>query len=40
MLTQTAAIADVSPYQVVQASPSAGDMDKLAACSSRRSSRL
>jgi len=29
MLTQTAAVADVSPYQIVQASPSAGDMDKL-----------
>jgi acetolactate synthase-1/2/3 large subunit len=29
MLTQTAAVADVSPYQVVQASPSAGDMAKL-----------
>jgi acetolactate synthase-1/2/3 large subunit len=29
MLTQTAAVADVSPYQVVQASPSAGDMGKL-----------
>src|SRR5438477_377194 len=29
MLTQTAAVADVSPYQVVQASPSAGDLEKL-----------
>ena len=29
MLTQTAAVADVSPYQIVQASPSSGDMDKL-----------
>src|SRR5258708_32124334 len=29
MLTQTAAVADVSPYQVVQASPSAGDMARL-----------
>jgi acetolactate synthase-1/2/3 large subunit len=29
MLTQTATVADVSPYQVVQASPSAGDMAKL-----------
>src|SRR5216117_2971218 len=31
MLTQTAAVADVSPYQVVQASPSAGDLEKLRA---------
>jgi acetolactate synthase-1/2/3 large subunit len=29
MLTQTAVVADVSPYQVVQASPSAGDMARL-----------
>src|SRR5882724_4826129 len=29
MLTQTAGVADVSPYQIVQASPSSGDMDKL-----------
>src|SRR5260221_2057664 len=29
MLTQTASVADVAPYQVVQASPSAGDMEKL-----------
>src|SRR5258705_490223 len=29
MLTQTAGVADVSPYQIVQASPSGGDMDKL-----------
>jgi acetolactate synthase I/II/III large subunit len=31
MLTQTASVGDVSPYQVVQASPSAGDMEKLRA---------
>jgi acetolactate synthase-1/2/3 large subunit len=29
MLTQTANVADVAPYQVVQASPSAADMGKL-----------
>jgi acetolactate synthase-1/2/3 large subunit len=29
MLTQTSVVADVAPYQVVQASPSAGDMEKL-----------
>src|SRR5712672_4552734 len=29
MLTQTASVPDVAPYQAVQASPSAGDMDKL-----------
>jgi acetolactate synthase I/II/III large subunit len=29
MLTQTASVADVAPYQVVQASPSAADMEKL-----------
>jgi acetolactate synthase-1/2/3 large subunit len=29
MLTQTASVADVAPYQVVQASPSASDMEKL-----------
>ncbi|MGB7540831.1 MAG: thiamine pyrophosphate-binding protein [Burkholderiales bacterium] len=29
MLTQTANVADVEPYQVVQASPSAGDLEKL-----------
>jgi len=29
MLTQTAAVADVARYQVVQASPAAGDMEKL-----------
>jgi acetolactate synthase-1/2/3 large subunit len=29
MLTQTANVADVAPYQVVQASPSAADMEKL-----------
>jgi acetolactate synthase I/II/III large subunit len=29
MLTQTASVADVAPYQVVQASPSVADMDKL-----------
>jgi acetolactate synthase-1/2/3 large subunit len=29
MLTQTASVADVAPYQVVQASPSATDMEKL-----------
>jgi acetolactate synthase I/II/III large subunit len=29
MLTQTAAVADVAPYQVVQASPSASDMERL-----------
>jgi acetolactate synthase-1/2/3 large subunit len=30
MLAQTASVSDVSPYQIVQASPSAGDMAKLA----------
>src|SRR5258706_1315127 len=29
MLTQTAGVSDVAPYQVVQASPSAGDLEKL-----------
>src|SRR6266849_9220071 len=29
MLTQTASVADVAPYQIVQASPSAGDMARL-----------
>src|SRR5882672_2305269 len=29
MLTQTASVADVAPYQVVQASPSAGDLEEL-----------
>jgi acetolactate synthase I/II/III large subunit len=29
MLTQTAGVADVAPYQVVQASPSPSDMEKL-----------
>jgi len=29
MLTQASAVADVAPYQVVQASPSASDMEKL-----------
>ena len=29
MLTQTACVADVAPYQVVQASPSAADMEKV-----------
>ena len=29
MLTQTASVADVAPYQAVQASPSAADMDRL-----------
>jgi acetolactate synthase I/II/III large subunit len=29
MLTQTASVADVAPYQVVQASPSPSDMEKL-----------
>ncbi|HUL92151.1 MAG TPA: thiamine pyrophosphate-binding protein [Burkholderiales bacterium] len=29
MLTQTASVEDVAPYQVVQASPSPGDMEKL-----------
>ncbi|HEY6241138.1 MAG TPA: thiamine pyrophosphate-binding protein, partial [Burkholderiales bacterium] len=29
MLTQTASVADVAPYQAVQASPSAGDIAKL-----------
>src|SRR6266581_964221 len=29
MLTQTAGVPDVAPYQVVQASPSAGDLEKL-----------
>jgi acetolactate synthase-1/2/3 large subunit len=29
MLTQTASVADVAPYQAVQASPSAADMEKL-----------
>jgi acetolactate synthase-1/2/3 large subunit len=29
MLTQTANVADVAPYQVVQASPSAADMERL-----------
>jgi acetolactate synthase-1/2/3 large subunit len=29
MLTQTASVAEVAPYQVVQASPSAGDLEKL-----------
>jgi acetolactate synthase-1/2/3 large subunit len=29
VLTQTASVADVSPYQIVQASPSAGDMARL-----------
>ncbi|HTQ73379.1 MAG TPA: thiamine pyrophosphate-binding protein [Burkholderiales bacterium] len=29
MLTQTATVADVAPYQVVQASPSPADMEKL-----------
>jgi acetolactate synthase-1/2/3 large subunit len=29
MLTQAAAVADVAPYQIVQASPAAGDMEKL-----------
>ena len=29
MLTQTANVADVAPYQVVQASPSAADLEKL-----------
>jgi len=29
MLTQTASVADVAPYQVVQASPSGPDMEKL-----------
>src|SRR6267143_310012 len=31
MLTQTASVPDVAPYQVVQASPSAGDLEKLRA---------
>jgi len=31
MLTQTASVADVAPYQVVQASPSVPDMEKLRA---------
>ena len=31
MLTQTASVADAGPYQVVQASPSAGDLEKLRA---------
>src|SRR6267378_53986 len=29
MLTQTASVPDVAPYQAVQASPSAGDLEKL-----------
>jgi acetolactate synthase-1/2/3 large subunit len=35
MLTQASAAADVAPYQVVQASPSAGDMEKLGALLAR-----
>ena len=35
MLTQTASVPDVSPYQVVQASPSSGDLEKLRALLAR-----
>ena len=35
MLTQTASVPDVAPYQVVQASPSASDMEKLRALLAR-----
>src|SRR3981189_3417631 len=35
MLTQTASVSDVAPYQVVQASPSASDLEKLRALLAR-----